>query len=316
MNKHQHPEIYHKKTYSKNHFEGWYYKLVSADCLHTLSIIPGVSINQSDSHAFIQFLYHNKNSELKAYNVKFPISSFNAIDSPFKVTIEENHFSLSKIHLQENANKLKIHGSINFQDITPLQTTLLCPNIMGVFSYIPNMECNHGVLSMNHQLSGKLIINEEEIDFTNGKGYIEKDWGYSFPSKYIWIQSNHFSNSSVSLFCSIAKIPFFKFSFTGFICNFICNGNEYRFATYNHSKLDIVSITKTDFHIQLKNRHHLLEIKGTASSSKELLSPSQSGMNSTIKEGLSGNVHVVLKTSSGNEIYNGYSKQCGLELEF
>ena len=41
---------------------------------------------------------------------------------------------------------------------------------------------------MNHTVNGVLMINNEEIDINNGKGYIEKDWGTSFPKKYIWIQ--------------------------------------------------------------------------------------------------------------------------------
>ncbi|MEZ4893124.1 MAG: tocopherol cyclase family protein [Saprospiraceae bacterium] len=37
-----------------------------------------------------------------------------------------------------------------------------------------------------------LTINGEELDFTGGKGYMEKDWGRSFPSAYFWMQTNHF----------------------------------------------------------------------------------------------------------------------------
>ncbi|MCK7537696.1 MAG: tocopherol cyclase family protein [Marinilabiliales bacterium] len=35
-------------------------------------------------------------------------------------------------------------------------------------------------------------------DFSGGRGYIEKDWGHSFPSAYVWMQSNHFQLARIS----------------------------------------------------------------------------------------------------------------------
>ena len=51
---------------------------------------------------------------------------------------------------------------------------------MGPFSFVPLMECYHGILSMNHSLKGTLSFQGENLLFTGGKGYIEKDWGHSF----------------------------------------------------------------------------------------------------------------------------------------
>jgi len=65
---------------------------------------------------------------------------------------------------------------------------------MGWYSYIPFMECKHGIVSVNHKISGTLRIDNELIDLNEGKGYIEKDWGTSFPEAWIWIQSNNFNN--------------------------------------------------------------------------------------------------------------------------
>lgn len=53
-------------------------------------------------------------------------------------------------------------------------------------------------------VEGTVKVNDQEIDFTGGRGYIEKDWGSSFPKRYIWIQSNHFEEPTASLFFSIA----------------------------------------------------------------------------------------------------------------
>ena len=100
---------------------------------------------------------------------------------------------------------------------------------MGPFSYIPNMECNHAILCMKNKTSGVIHINNTQMNFNNGTGYIEKDWGYSFPKEYIWCQGNDFKEANASFMVSIANIPFKFFSFQGIICVLIANGKEYKF---------------------------------------------------------------------------------------
>ena len=82
---------------------------------------------------------------------------------------------------------------------------------MGPFAYFPFMECFHGVLSMKHRVSGSIVVNSKELIFNNGIGYIEKDWGRSFPKRYLWLQCNDFSTEETSIMVSIADIPFLGF---------------------------------------------------------------------------------------------------------
>ncbi len=316
MNHHKYPEFYHKNHNKRNYFEGWYFKQVTQDCKHALIFIPGVSFEKDVSHCFIQCLHYYEDNILESYNVDFPINDFKSRNYYFGLNINKNIFSFEGIKLNISDNNLSIKGSIKFQDITPIKTNVLSPNIMGFFSYIPFMECNHGILSMNHEVSGKIIINGEVIDFTGGKGYIEKDWGRSFPEKYIWVHSNHFDNSSVSLFCSVAKIPFGLFSFTGLICNLIIDDVEYRFATYNGAKLKLKEISEKEFELIIKRNNYILELKGSKGKTKELLAPKLGSMSKTIKEGLSGKLSIILKKNTSEIIYKGKSNKCGIELEY
>jgi hypothetical protein len=77
----------------------------------------------------------------------------------------------------------------------------------------------------------------ESIDFNNGRGYIEKDWGQSFPEAYVWMQSNHFSSQGISIKASVASIPWIGKSFTGFITGVWVHNRLYRFTTYNQTRL-------------------------------------------------------------------------------
>ncbi|CAG8485148.1 23380_t:CDS:2 [Dentiscutata erythropus] len=109
-----------------------------------------------------------------------------------------------------------IHGHIYFDKMVPFLTTYAFPSVMGPFAYIPFLECNHGLLSIDHRSQGNIeLINEENKDdfkkiiFKNGHGYIEKDWGIDFPRSYIWAQTNNFKNEKgSSILFSVADVPF------------------------------------------------------------------------------------------------------------
>jgi hypothetical protein len=57
-----------------------------------------------------------------------------------------------------------------------------------------------------------LTLDGKEESMNNGRGYTEKDHGSSFPSLWIWLQTNSFpQNPGTSVFASVARIstPFF-----------------------------------------------------------------------------------------------------------
>lgn len=188
------------------------------------------------------------------------------------------------------------------------------PNIMGIFAYIPNMECNHGVISMNHNLLGNIHINDRKIDFSGGKGYLEKDWGSSFPKHYIWLQCNHFDDESISLFFSIAHIPLHRLEFEGFICNIIINNKEYRFASYNLSKCKVIDISLNHCKIILENKVSKLEIFGNITDQGNLIAPIKGKMNKSIKEGISGRVIINFTDKLSKKSYTHFGENAGIEI--
>jgi hypothetical protein len=313
MNKHFFPENFQMKRNKKNYFEGWYFKQVSKDLNHTISFIPGISKNKENSHSFIQCIYSNEKTELMTFNIKFDEKCFETNDNPFQVSIGNNSFSFNRIVVDLQSPDLKVSGQLCLGPITPINKSILCPNIMGFFSYIPNMECNHGLLSMSHSLKGTLTINDTLIDFEGGKGYIEKDWGRSFPQQYVWIQSNHFEDDTAGIFFSMATIPFSSLSFRGFICNFMLKGQEYRFATYNGAKLSVHSFTEESIVLELKKGKYTLSISASTTGGKDLLAPKDGEMTHLIKEVLDGQLKLILRDNE-SIIWEDSSTTIGLEL--
>jgi tocopherol cyclase len=175
------PGTYHGSNAKPPFFEGWYYKMVSADESHKVAIIPGVILGQ-DAHAFVQIL--DGVNGISTYH-KFPIERFQADTPHFTFEIGKNYFTGSFISLAIDRPEGSLNGEINLGPLHPWPVTLLSPGIMGWYAWVPRLECYHGLLSFDHTLHGNLTRNGKWMNFTGGHGYIEKDWGQAFPAAWI-----------------------------------------------------------------------------------------------------------------------------------
>ena len=160
----------------QKYFEGWYFKQVSFDLKDIVSIIPGISINSADSHAFIQIIYSydvDGYKNLKTQYYRFSVEDFKSTDRPFSLKIGNNTFRNEGIELNLNNGEFLIKGNICFSDFTKL-TEIYYYRMQWGISYFPFMECYHDIISMSHKLKGFISVNNKVIDFNEGKGYIEK----------------------------------------------------------------------------------------------------------------------------------------------
>jgi hypothetical protein len=302
------------KNKKNNYFEGWYYKFVTQDLKLTVSLIPGVSINKKDPHAFIQVII-NDNEYIKTRYIKYDISDFSYDYNKDMVFIGKSIFSLEQVIVDIDFDDTNIKGILDIKDIIPIKTSAFSPSIMGFFHYFPRMECNHDVVSMNHHLNGKITIDKIETNFDFGKGYIEKDYGKSFPSKYIWIQTNHFDYENTSLMFSYATIPYLGLKFRGLIANLVIENKEYRFATYNFSRIKKIEIDENRVYVEIIKRRYKLILEGTNRHTIPLVAPKDGSMNDYIKEGLSGEVKVILE-EKGKNIFSDIGVNAGIEIMF
>lgn len=287
-------------------FEGWYHKHQIGE--EAYAFIPGLSIQEDGTkEVFIQVINHEG-----AHYFSFPETDFQVSEEERKVTIGDNIFSEAGIQVSLKNNDLQVQGAVKYNDHKPIQRTRYAPSIMGPFSYLSFMECYHGVLSMSHTLEGTLYWNEEPIDFTNGIGYLEKDWGTSFPAAYIWVQCNSFDAPDVRFFFSAADIPFAGFAFLGTICVLQVGSQEYRFATYHGAKIHDVKRTEDRLVIHLKQKQWLLTIEVLTKEGHSLLAPSIGQMNRIIRESASTEITLTL-LENGQEILRQTGKSAGFE---
>lgn len=305
------PEIFQGEKYlnkNKNYFEGWYLK--NSNMEESISFIPGINIDEKSKNAFIQVITNDS-----SYFVDYNIIDFKFNDNPFSIKIENNFFSKEKIHIEieDNVQNLKIYGELKYSNNKNIKTNFINPNIMGPFSYIPFMECNHAILSMKNTIDGLIVINNEKINFKHGIGYIEKDWGCSFPKSYIWCQGNCFQKSNASFMLSVADIPFKIFNFRGIICSLIIDDKEYKFTTYNNAKIIKYKVEKDSIDITLKKSSYYLNIKSQNNKSLKLSAPVKGKMEKEIFESISSTVKVILRKNN-TIIFSDICTNCGLEI--
>lgn len=306
-----HPIIFQGNLNKNRYFEGWYFKHVSANREHVFSFIPGVALTKNDKHAFIQVIDGISGN---TWNVKYPLFKFSYSKHEFKVSVGKSSFSEKGIQLDIETEDLKIKGELFYSDLVKYPSSVFSPGIMGWYSFVPFMECKHGIGSVLHDLKGSLSINNTEINFTKGTGYIEKDWGSSFPESWIWLHCNTFNQSGSSFTFSVAKIPWLGSFFIGHICFLYAQGKFHLFATYNGSK-----ITKLAFHapvleIEIKNKTHTLKVKAVQNRSGDLKAPVVGEMNRIIKESVDSEIEIELFNSENKIILSDKGTRAGLEI--
>jgi tocopherol cyclase len=304
-----HPERYHGWGKNKKYFEGWYYKILTADEKYAFAFIPGMAMdNEGNKQAFIQILDGKKQT---ARYIKFPAEDFISHSNTFKTEIAGNTFTRNKITLQLKSAR----GTLQFKDQVLWPNRWYSPGIMGPYAFVPFMECYHGILSMDHSIVGELEIDHKKIDFTGGRGYIEKDWGHSFPSAYLWMQSNHFSQKGISLKASVAKIPWLGSSFVGFIAGLYFNNELIQFTTYNKTKLIRSNANKKTVELVMENKKYRLEILASRNEATELAAPILGFMDGRISESMTAKLEVKLIAKKHNQIlFQDTGRNAALEV--
>ena len=193
-------------------------------------------------------------------------------------------------------------------------TSLLHPGIMGPFSFVPGMECYHGIVNIRHTIAGAMTYNDSLLDMTGGEGYIEKDWGRSFPQAWIWMQANHFFSPKASFMFSIARIPWLGTTFTGLICFLRTEQGFYRFATYNNSKVRALEKSGEQIRATLQSATHTLCFTADYAQGGILKAPKNGMMLREIEESITAHVTVTLTDHHGNVLFQDESNRVGMEI--
>lgn len=309
-----HPAWFQALRRRAPYFEGWYFKLISADGAQRWAFIPGMTLGLRGGgpHAFIQVF---DGMGLRTAYYRFPLEAFRPQRRAFALALGENTFGEEGVRLNLQGAGIDVCGEVRFGPLIPWPVTLLSPGIMGWYAWLPWMECYHGVLSFDHALSGMLVVDGQRIDFSGGRGYIEKDWGQSFPRAWIWAQSNHFPTPGTSFVASVARIPWLGRAFPGFIVGLWHDGTLYRFATYTGARLLDVKLNGEQAALSVADARHRLDLTIANAPGVILRGPRPDDMGRSVPETLQARLDVCLSDRrSGRVLFHETGRNAGVEM--
>ncbi len=309
------PDVYHGGNKKADFFEGWYFKIVHPHKNYSFCFIPGIFLSSKagHSHSFIQVV---NGHEADFKYLKFKKDDFQAKTDVFHVSVHKSSFSLNGITLNIDEQGEKISGRLTFNSIIRWPDSAINPGSMGFYNYLDFMQCYSQVCAIDGDIEGSLIINNEEVDFTGGKVYIEKNWGKAFPYSYIWVQGNSFEKQQAALTCSIGHIPFPVRSFTGFLIGLHVNGVFYKFTTINHSSLTIDCRDERVI-LEAHNKEHFLRVEAVYDGETfiDLLAPRDDNMVPIARETLQGKLIVSLYDKKRDAlVFSGNCSAAGIEF--
>ncbi|MBW4436426.1 MAG: hypothetical protein KME04_04790 [Pleurocapsa minor GSE-CHR-MK-17-07R] len=309
-----HPEWYHGAEKQPPFFEGWYFKMVNADRSLRYAVIPGIFISDDPAqhHAFVQVF--DGLSGQATYH-RYPASDFQAEPGFFDVRIGKNRFRLDRIELDIDDDLRTVSGTLAFGDSLGWPVSAVSPGTMGPFGWLPIMECYHGVLKFDHEVTGRLTVDGEPLDFTGGRGYVEKDWGKSFPAGWVWMQTNHFSRTGISFSASVAVVPLLGGWFPGFLAGVSIDGVRHVFATYTGARSTKLEVTDDHVLWVLEDNSKRLEIFATRADATLLPGPNRHDMGTRVPETLKATIHVKLTEHGASVALLDDTGECaGLEV--
>jgi len=292
-----------------------------------VSFIPGISRAPAGSpdgdRAFVQML-DGATGATRFF--PFPAGEFSATDEPFEVRVGRNRFSLSGLSVDLEDDEGGVRAELEYGEATPPHQPFSWPGVMGPYSFVPFMECYHGIASLDHRVDGYVETSGGEkgaagkkLRFDDGRGYIEKDWGRSMPRSWLWVQCNTFAAAlgPVSFFLSLARIPWLGGWFNGFISILLVGGKEYRFASYTGARVELLSFEGSTVSAMLADRSWKLELTVRRSHEGSLAAPVDGAMSRRISESADSWVRVALKRRHGADdvpVFDAYSPAAGVEV--
>ncbi|HBH06362.1 MAG TPA: hypothetical protein DDX92_07145 [Flavobacteriales bacterium] len=310
--RHLNTAVFQGRNQTRNYFEGWYMKQVSDDGSFYFAVIPGIALDKNgNGHAFIQLI--EGESDHTEY-IRYELSDFDFELNTFRGRIGSNTFRFDGLELDLTEKGIPFQAKLSFDFPKVDPSWWISPGRVNWYSWLPGMQCYHLVVSPFHHVKGTVKLNGNTYTFNKGHGYIEKDYGRSFPNSWIWLQCNNFGMDEASIMYSEGDVVWAGVKFRGFICTLICNGKSYLFATYTTARVRHFSDKNGLLKIRITSSKYVLDISANGDTGGILRAPVDGQMKRDILETLHAEVNIKFCTRQNELIYEGKGTRAGFEV--
>ena len=187
---------------------------------------------------------------------------------------------------------------------------------MGPFARLP-LPCFHEVLSLFHNLRGRILVNEQIWDFSEGFGYLEKDWGRCFPDSYLWLQcSQKEKNHADSFMLTVAGLGSATHPLKACSSLVLHKGKQYSLSTWQGARL----LRYNGRRIALRQGKYLLQVILPPGSSRALSEEEPAASSVLLKAPLSGKLDRTIQEKARCpmrcQLYRGGHKILDMQKEW
>lgn len=285
-------------------FSGFYYKLKSDENDLNIIIVTGYHKKKNSKIGFLQincFSYDGSSlfDELFYYN-----------ELTIKKGIFElgsNSFSSNKIIIKEK----EIDLTIDFHTTIHYPSRRIGKNVMGIYGYIPFVECKHFVHAIDAKAQGFLRIKNEKFNIDSAQAYVESTYGKKFPESFFWTHFNQFKNNKNTHFLFSIANPKWIFIKKKVHIGYLIHENQF-YSLGSNQDFRLINKVSNEHNIQFTFRNKQLEIKTTfklGDKRMKLVGPSNTGLNRDVTEYTDASVVISISGNNKEKMeligYNG-----------
>lgn len=286
-------------------FEGWYFKHQTD--AHTLILIPAFHCDQRGrTSGSMQVILDDA-----SHYVTFSPQDFEAETGRLHIRLGQSIFSEKGCRIHLDAPGLKLRGHLYYGSFQkPFRS------FMGPFARLP-LPCYHEVLSLFHNLRGRILVNGEIWDFSGGFGYLEKDWGHSFPDSYLWLQCSQKEQSRADSFLlTIAGLGDSAHPLKACSSLILHKGKQYRLSTWQGARL----LRYNGRRIALRQGRYLLQVILPPGSGRSLSAEESTDSSVPLKAPLAGKLERTIQEKARCpmrcQLYRGGHKILDMQKEW
>ena len=266
------------------YFEGWFQKVYSKEHNVPFILIYGYATNNSaDNFGFLQVLLPNQTPEI----IYFPKNEVSC-------DIEQHIFRMGKNLLTLELIRINTHGlsiDLNLKNVNPMRTF---KNSMGYTYFIPNLPCYHSVLNTAQNVSGEIQHNGVCYTLNNAMGYLEKNWGTTFPESYFWVHAVDPNNPRISLLFSRAKIVWLGKTYVKHVGYLCLDGQQIELRDLNNFKVSINNISPENRIIHIRSASVQLDLSLEYGREVEFNGPEDGALSRLIQHRTDAKIDVLL----------------------
>lgn len=232
------------------YFEGWFQKVYSREYGVSFILIYGYATrNTEERFGFIQIV----SPDSEALMLCFPEAELSCDRARHIMWMGSNTLSTDRIEVHSEDILIRMNLTGNH----PVQSY---KNSMGYTYFVPGLPCYHSVVNTSHLVSGVVQHRGKEYALDDEMGYLEKNWGSSFPDRYFWLHALDPGDSEVGILFSQAEIRWLGRRFVRHVGHVRFDGKLIDFRDLANVRIEIFSPAPDMLMIRMNSKTLKVEI--------------------------------------------------------